>query len=85
VFDGFLQRGDRTKINRLGPNVLTEILTTSAPNRFAVLNDNPVKSLEALVLARFPDPAAFKPETYSDYCDYLGQLSKVCGFADLSD
>ena len=51
----------------LGPNVLTEIMNTYAPSIYSVLNKNPIGSLQKMGIARYPDPGAFRPETYAQY------------------
>jgi HKD family nuclease len=77
--------GDRyvQAIHKLGPNAMTEVCNTFRPDRFAVLNRNPLTSLQVLGLATFGDRLHFKPEDYAEYCRIMTRLRDECGFADL--
>jgi hypothetical protein len=68
----------------LGPNVLTEIMNTYDPSIYSVLNKNPIGSLQKMGIAKYPDPGAFRPETYAQYNDLMKNLAARCGFEDLS-
>lgn len=71
------------KIKHLGPNIFTEICNTLRPARFAVLNKNPVTSLQHLALGAFPDPGRFSAEGCDEFCKVMNDLRRRCGFADL--
>ncbi len=73
------------KIPGLGPNVFTEFCNTLSPSRFAVLNNNPITSLQKLGQAALPSPQQFSPENYQRYCDVLQQLRHKAGFRDLGE
>lgn len=69
----------------VGPNIVTEMLNTLSPNRYAVLNNNPIRSLRELGMTRFPNPQSFDGETYQEYCAFLAEVGRVCGMKSLSD
>jgi hypothetical protein len=71
-------------IKGLGVNVLTEILNTYSPKRFAVLNNNPITSLKYFGCAEFPHPGNFKPVNYLEYNELIGKISFLCKFDDMS-
>lgn len=83
VFDTALSH--KQSIHGLGPNVITEILNTYAPAKYAVLNENPLGSLAKLGFTRFTSPISFTGEKYRDYCDFMHRLSQSCGLKDLRD
>ena len=68
----------------LGPNVLTEILNTYDPKRYAVLNKNPVASLKEMGLTEFPSPQIFSPDKYGEFVVLLKEVVDICGLKDLS-
>lgn len=78
--------GDSTEdIPGIGPNIITEILNTFAPDRFAVLNSNPLGSLQKLGFKRYPAAPSFKPETYAEYCELLQLLRRRCKLKTLGE
>ena len=83
VFDIALRH--KRLIKGLGPNVITEILNTYAPKRYAVLNKNPLGSLAKLGFTRFPSPISFTADKYQEYCDFMLRLCQDCGLRDLRD
>lgn len=73
----------KKRIKGLGVNVLTEIMNTHSPEKFAVLNDNPVTTLEYLGFAEFPRPGNFRPENYAEYIGLLEEVKSLCQFDDI--
>ena len=61
------------EISGIGENIVTEILLSYNPDKFANLNDNPIAVLE-LVGKEFPYISSFKGE---DYAEYVALLSKI--------
>jgi hypothetical protein len=67
----------------LGPNVVTEALTTWNPGKYPVLNRNPVLSPERLGFRAFPNPGYFQGATYAAFTELLVDLKRSCGFESL--
>ncbi|GKT07175.1 restriction endonuclease PLD domain-containing protein [Desulforhabdus sp. TSK] len=84
VFDVGLEHA--RKIEGLGLNVLTEIMNTYAPDRFAVLNQNPVGSLMHLGFEGFGtlNKLAFSGLKYAKFNSLIQELARLCKFHDLS-
>lgn len=61
------------KIYGVGVNIVTEILLTFNPQKFANLNDNPITVLE-LVGKKFPNISSFKGENYLEYVELLSRI-----------
>ncbi len=78
-----LGRDYTNKIYGLGVNVLTEIMNTFSPKRFAVLNMNPLTTLAYFGFYRFPEPNNFKPETYDRYNSLIAELVEICEFSNM--
>lgn len=72
------------RISGLGVNVLTEVMNTYRPDRYAVLNNNPLASLKHFKFTEFPPPNTFKPDTYDRYNSLIKMFARTCGFQDLS-
>lgn len=79
----FIKKGSGKKIDGIGPNILTEILNTYEPSKFAVLNDNPLTSIKFFGFEDFPNPQSFKPENYRDFNLFLTGLMKAFKLSDL--
>ncbi len=75
----------RDGITGLGPNVMTEIFNALAPDRFPVLNNNPLTGLKELGFGIFPSPALFSPSDYERYTNALGRLRDQAGFSDFGE
>lgn len=72
------------KIPGIGFNVMTEILNTFEPKKYAVLNKNPLTSLKELGFSIFPNVNSFKNETYEEFNTLLIDLQNLCKFQSLS-
>jgi HKD family nuclease len=70
-------------IKGISVNVLTEILNTFSPNRFAVLNKRPLEILAYFGFEDFPDQNVFKPATYKRFVDLIAEIRDLCHFEDL--
>lgn len=83
VTEKYFKPGKKEKINGLGINIVTEILNTYAPNKFAVLNQNPLTSIKAFGLESFPHSQSFKSTNYEDFCSLIVSLMNTCEFESL--
>lgn len=72
------------KVPGLGVNVLTEVMNTFAPRKFAVLNGNPIASLEFFGCAPFRSPNSFRPEDYASFNAILGELRQICELGSMA-
>lgn len=81
----YFQIGNPKKIKSIGPNIITEILNTYAPSKFAVLNQNPLASLKYLGFEEFPNPQSFKPEKYNDFVILISSIMKGFNFESLGE
>jgi len=72
----------KNKIVGLGFNVITELLNTLAPEKFPVLNKNPIDSIKYLLGEEFKEPSKFKSEDYQTYADFMGKLRSDIGAKD---
>jgi HKD family nuclease len=72
------------KIRGLGVNVITEVFNTYAPEKYPVLNNNPLGVLRFFGFSDFPTSNAFRPETYVVYTSLMAEIATEFGFADLS-
>lgn len=61
------------QISGIGENIVTEILLSYNPNKFANLNDNPLAVL-ALVGKEFPYISGFKGKDYEEYVTLLTKI-----------
>ncbi len=68
----------------LGPNVATEILNTYLPEKYPILNNNPLSSLIRLGLTSFPNQQSFQADTYGQYANLMTEIRKMCKFKDLA-
>lgn len=83
LLENFYKKGNSEKITGLGPNILTEILNTYYPEKFAVLNDNPLTSIKYFGFEEFPSAQNFKPNNYQDFNTLIYGLMKTCNFETL--
>lgn len=85
VFEIGLQHA--LEINGLGLNVLTEILNTYKPSKFAVLNRNPATSLSHLGFEEFKSfsKKSFTVEKYMRFNSLIKELAGLCEFSELSE
>lgn len=75
--------GNKEKIDGIGPNIMTEILNTYAPDRFAVLNQNPLTSIKKLGFEEFPHSQNFRPKNYNDFTVLISSIMNGYGFDTL--
>jgi len=75
--------GNEEKIEGIGPNIMTEILNTYAPDRFAVLNQNPLTSIKKLGFEEFPHSQNFRPKNYNDFTVLLSSIMNGYDFNTL--
>lgn len=85
VFDVGIQHA--VEIDGLGLNVLTEILNTYKPSKFAVLNRNPATSLAHLGFEEFKSFSknSFSVEKYMRFNDLIKEIADLCEFKELSE
>jgi HKD family nuclease len=83
VTEKYFKSGKKEKINGLGVNIVTEIFNTYAPNKFAVLNQNPLTSIKAFGFESFPHSQSFKSKHYEDFCSLIVSLMNTCEFESL--
>ncbi len=83
AFDNVISRLNQMRkakeISGVGENIVTEILLSFKPKKFANINDNPLTVLE-LVGKEFPTISSFKGE---DYAEYVTLLSKIMNVLDM--
>jgi len=72
----------KKKILGLGFNVITELLNTLEPEKFPVLNKNPIGSVKYLLGEEFKEPGQFKSEDYQAYADFMVTLRTDIGAKD---
>lgn len=68
------------KIYGIGENIITEILLSFNPDKFANLNDNPITVLE-LLGKKFPNISSFKGENYLEYVELLNRIKNELGMS----
>jgi HKD family nuclease len=68
------------EIYGVGENIVTEILLSFNPQKFANLNDNPITVLE-LVGKIFPNISSFKGEDYLEYVELLNRIKNELGMS----
>jgi len=61
------------EISGIGPNIITEILMTYHPEKFANLNKNPLTVLN-FIGRKFPSPSSFKGSDYAEYISLIDQI-----------
>lgn len=71
-------------IRGFGVNLLTEVMHTLGPDRFAVLNKNPLTTLKTFGCAPFPSPNSLKPDGYAKFNNIVDEVKKECGFQSMS-
>lgn len=79
----YYKKNTPEKINGLGPNIITEILNTYLPEKYAVLNQNPLTSIKYFGFEKFPHAQNFKPINYKDFNNLISGLMKICKFETL--
>ncbi|WP_409591726.1 restriction endonuclease PLD domain-containing protein [Vibrio jasicida] len=72
----------KKKILGLGFNVITELLNTLEPEKFPVLNKNPIGSVKYLLGEEFKEPGQFKSQDYQAYAEFMGKLRTDIGAKD---
>lgn len=74
------------EISGLGPNVLTEIMNTYAPNKFSVLNKNPISSLTHLGFEVFKTLGKTNVTgvKYLEFNSLIQEIADLCKFKDLA-
>jgi HKD family nuclease len=74
------------RIDGLGPNVLTEIMNTYSPTKFAVLNKNPISTLSVLGFENFGtlNKGNLSGATYKRFNAIISEIANLCSFKNLS-
>ena len=67
-----------------GVNLLTEVMHTFGPDRFAVLNKNPLATLKKFGCDPFPSSNSFTPEMYAQFNGIVAEVKTECGFQSIS-
>jgi hypothetical protein len=70
--------------SRFGVNLLTEVMHTFGPDRFVVLNKNPLATLKKFGCDPFPSSNSFTPEMYAQFNDIVAEVKTECGFQSMS-
>jgi len=83
LFRKYYKKGNPEKINGLGPNILTEIFNTYYPEKYAVLNDNPLTCIKFFGYEEFPPAQTFTPNNYQDFNILITALMKTYNFETL--
>ncbi len=78
-------RGPAGGIAGVGVNMVSEILCTFAPDRYAVFNGNTAAALRALGADPPRTATLFSPEAYARVCGIVDAVRRRTGGADLSD
>lgn len=77
VYDALIIRLNQMRkakeISGIGENIITEILLSYNPTKFANLNDNPLTVLKLLGKG-FPPISSFKGESYAEYVTLLDKI-----------
>lgn len=71
-------------IQGFGVNLLTEVMHTFGPDRFAVLNKPPLIALKAFGCDPFPSSNSFKAGMYAEFNDIVDEVKKECGFKSMA-
>lgn len=58
----------------VGPNILTEIMLTYRPDKFASLNRNPITVLTEAHCGLKQSPATYKGEDYEEFCELFEEI-----------
>ena len=84
--DGYARmRAHAAKIDGVGINMVSEILCTFAPKRYAVFNGNTADALRAVGAAPPKSVTLFSPEAYARVCGVVEAVRRRIGGEDLSD
>ena len=78
-------RGPAQKIAGVGINMVSEMLCTFAPKRYAVFNGNTADALRAIGADPPKSVALFSPEAYARICGVVEAVRRRIGGEDLSD
>lgn len=80
-----LVRASAAKIDGVGINMVSEILCTFAPKRYAVFNGNTADALRAMGAAPPKSITLFSPKAYARVCGVVEAVRRRVGGEDLSD
>ncbi|MEC6823972.1 restriction endonuclease PLD domain-containing protein [Photobacterium piscicola] len=69
----------KKSIYGLGFNVITEMLNTFSPDKFPVLNKNPISSVKFIFGKEFKEPDLFKSKDYKKYTDFMHSIRNEIG------
>ncbi|WP_022677442.1 phospholipase D family protein [Novosphingobium sp. B-7] len=78
-------RAPAGKIEGVGINMVSEMLCTFAPKRYAVFNGNTAEALRAVGAAPPKSVTLFSPIAYARVCDVVEAVRRRIGGEDLSD
>lgn len=78
-------RAPATKINGVGINMVSEMLCTFAPKKYAVFNGNTAAALRAIGADPPKSVTLFSPEAYARVCGVVEAVRRRIDGADLSD
>lgn len=78
-------RSSARKIAGVGMNMVSEILCTFAPKRYAVFNGNTAAALRGLGTDPPKSVTLFSPEAYARVCGVVEAVRRRIGGEDLSD
>lgn len=77
AFEVFEQGGQMAKaVPGVGVNILTEIMMTFQPEKFANLNNNPLTVLLHVGCVLKRTPASYSGQDYQTYCDLITEIKK---------
>lgn len=84
--EGYSQlRGPANDIAGIGINIVTEILCTFAPKRYAVFNGNTAEALRHIGADPPKSITLFSPQTYARVCGIVEAVRRRIGARDLSE
>jgi hypothetical protein len=78
-------RAPASKIEGVGINMVSEMLCTFAPKRYAVFNGNTAEALRAVGADPPKSVTLFSPMAYARVCDIVEAVRRRIGGEDLSD
>jgi len=71
---------EKSGVQGLGVNILTEIMNTLAPDTFPILNKNQLEALRFLGHPKFKPPNSYEPADYELFSELQSNLKKRCNF-----
>jgi hypothetical protein len=71
-------------IRGFGVNLLTEVMHTFGPDRFAVLNKRPLTALKKFGCDPFPTPGSFEAEVYGQFNDIVAEVKNECSLQSMA-